>query len=157
MNIIFAIFTFSIGLTLVSSARNYETLGKIASSIADSESLIVLKEEMPGNVRILLYEPEHKILIVQEDSGDCYALFESTISPANHRFGKIIMIDPWNIRMVSGESLMWNHATLLSISSEEITISLVRVTPNKSDKDDQLVLLRRNAEQNSKWKLNSPP
>lgn len=138
------------------SARDYKLLEKISNILITTPRLADIEKIIPSGSRILLYDKNSRSLMIQEETGACYALFESEKSIANHRFGKIIMTDPWNVELPDGSVLVWNYAVIDSISEKQIVLSIIR-NNNKSKKNDQLVLLRDDTIRNSIWQLNSPP
>lgn len=139
-----------LSLNTLCKARDLNAIAILAEKIT-----LISKEESisklaPPNTRILLFDRNSKTVVLQEETGACYVLFESTISPANQRFGTIIMTDGYSLPTEQKGSWIWESAIIESISAEKIRILLRR---SGSKKSDIVTLLRSDPKQNAIWEF----
>jgi len=152
MNFLSISFVAIISFSTLCQARDLNAIEKLAKNI-----ILISKEDnilkfAPPNTRILLFDKDTRTVVLQEQTGACYVLFESTISPANHRFGTIIMTDGFSLPREGGGFWIWESALIESITVEQIKISLHR---SGSLKSDIVTLLRSDPKQNAVWKFKS--
>lgn len=133
--------------------RDYEAIEKLAKLLITQNSESELRDSLPKNTRILVFDQDTKTLVIQEEDspGACYVLFKSEIAPTSHRFGSIVMSDSFSYPTLTGGWQIWESATIAKTSDERIEILLHRIDNN--EKVDTVIAVRSDPKLNSIWKF----
>jgi hypothetical protein len=133
--------------------RDYEAIEKLAKLLITQNSESELRDLLPKNTRILVFDQDTKTLVIQEEDspGACYVLFKSEIAPTSHRFGSIVMSDSFSYPTTTGGWQIWESATIAKKSDERIEILLHRLDDN--EKIDTVIAVRSDPKLNSIWKF----